>query len=169
MKRILYSGLGLLLIAVAFLIFNGLSSAVLTSARLDLTEQKLYTLSPGTRQILASLDEPLTLRLFYSDKATGDLPALRNQARRVEELLRTYVRVADGRLTLRVIDPQPFSEQEDQAAEAGLQAVPLNRSGDQVYFGLVASNARGERKVIPFFPLDREEFLEYEIIATRSS
>lgn len=163
MKRILYSGLGLLLIAVAFLIFNGLSSAVLTSARLDLTEQKLYTLSPGTRQILASLDEPLTLRLFYSDKATGDLPALRNQARRVEELLRTYVRVADGRLTLQVIDPQPFSEQEDQAAEAGLQAVPLNRSGDQVYFGLVASNARGERKVIPFFPLDREEFLEYEI------
>ena len=96
MKRILYSGLGLLLIAVAFLLFNGLSGALLSGARLDLTEQKLYTLSPGTRQILASLDEPLTLRLFYSDQATGELPALRNQARRVEELLRTYVRAADG-------------------------------------------------------------------------
>lgn len=163
MKRILYSGLGLLLIAVAFLFFNGLSGALLTNARLDLTEQKLYTLSPGTRQILASLEEPLTLRLFYSDKATGELPALRNQARRVEELLRAYVRVADGRLSLQVIDPAPFSEQEDEAAEAGLQAVPLNRGGDQVYFGLVAGNARGERQVIPFFPLDREEFLEYEI------
>src|SRR5690606_23260844 len=163
MKRILYSGVGLLLIAVAFLLFNGLSGALLSGARLDLTEQKLYTLSPGTRQILDSLDEPLTLRLFFSDQATGELPALRNQARRVEELLRTYVRAADGKLNLQVIDPEAFSEQEDQAAEAGLQAVPLNAGGEQVYFGLVASNARGDRQVIPFFALDREEFLEYEI------
>ena len=163
MKRILYSGLGLLLIAVAFLAFNGLSGALLSGARLDLTEQKLYTLSPGSRQILDALDEPLTLRLFYSDQATGELPALRNQARRVEELLRTYVRAADGKLSLQVIDPEAFSEQEDQAAEAGLQAVPLNAGGEQVYFGLVASNARGDRQVIPFFALEREEFLEYEI------
>ena len=163
MRRILYSGLGLLLIAVVFLLFNGLSGALLSGARLDLTEQKLYTLSPGTRQILASLDEPLTLRLYYSDNVTGELPALRNQARRVEELLRTYVRAADGRLSLQVIDPAAFSAEEDQAAEAGLQAVPLNTTGDQVYFGLVASNAQGARQVIPFFPLDREEFLEYEI------
>lgn len=163
MKRILYSGLGLLLIAVAFVVFNALSGALLSGARLDLTEQKLYTLSPGTRQILDSLDEPLTLRLFFSDQATGELPALRNQARRVEELLRTYVRAADGKLSLQVIDPEVFSEQEDQAAEAGLQAVPLNAGGEQVYFGLVASNARGDRQVIPFFALDREEFLEYEI------
>lgn len=163
MKRILYSGLGLLLIAVAFLAFNGLSGALLSGARLDLTEQKLYTLSPGSRQILDALDEPLTLRLFYSDQATGELPALRNQARRVEELLRTYVRAADGKLSLQVIDPEAFSEQEDQAAEAGLQAVPLNAGGEQLYFGLVASNARGDRQVIPFFALEREEFLEYEI------
>lgn len=163
MKRILYSGLGLLLIAVAFVMFNVLSGALLSGARLDLTEQKLYTLSPGTRRILDSLDEPLTLRLFYSDQATGELPALRNQARRVEELLRTYVRAADGKLSLQVIDPQAFSEQEGQAAEAGFQAVPLNASGEQVYFGLVASNVQGDRQVIPFFALDREEFLEYEI------
>ena len=163
MKRILYSGLGLLLIAVAFVVFNALSGALLSGARLDLTEQKLYTLSPGTRQILDSLDEPLTLRLFFSDQATGELPALRNQARRVEELLRTYVRAADGKLSLQVIDPEAFSEQEDQAAEAGLQAVPLNAGGEQVYFGLVASNAQGDRQVVPFFALDREEFLEYEI------
>lgn len=163
MKRILYSGVGLLLIALVFLVFNGLSGALLTNARLDLTEQKLYTLSPGTRQILESLEEPVSLRLFYSDHSTGELPALRNQARRVEELLRTYVRASHGMLNLQVIDPEPFSEQEDRAAEAGLQAVPLNTSGEQVYFGLVASNERGDRQVIPFFALDREEFLEYEI------
>src|SRR5690606_37710808 len=70
---------------------------------------------------------------------------------------------ADGKLSLQVIDPEAFSEQEDQAAEAGLQAVPLNAGGEQLYFGLVASNARGDRQVIPFFALEREEFLEYEI------
>ena len=163
MKRLMYSGAGLLLIAVAFLAFNLLSGLVFTQARLDLTEQKLYTLSEGTERILAGLDEPLTLQLFYSDKATGEAVALRNYARRVEELLRTYVRAADGKLTLQVIDPEPFSESEDQAAQAGLQAVPLRAGGEQIYFGLVAANARGDRQAIPFFALDQEEFLEYEI------
>ena len=163
MKRLMYSGAGLLLIAVAFLAFNLLSGLVFTQARLDLTEQKLYTLSEGTERILAGLDEPLTLQLFYSDKATGEAVALRNYARRVEELLRTYVRAADGKLTLQVIDPEPFSDSEDQAAQAGLQAVPLRAGGEQIYFGLVAANTRGDRQAIPFFALDQEEFLEYEI------
>ncbi|MBD7976508.1 GldG family protein [Serpens gallinarum] len=163
MKRLLYSGAGLLLIAVAFLTFNLISGLTLSNARLDLTEQKLYTLSEGTERILAGLDEPLTLQLFYSDAATQDLVALRNYARRVEELLKTYVRAADGKLTLQVIDPEPFSEREDQAAEYGLQAVPLRAGGERIYFGLAGSNAQGDRQVIPFFPLDQEEFLEYEI------
>ena len=163
MKRLLYSGAGLLLIAVACLAFNLISGLTLSNARLDLTEQKLYTLSEGTERILAGLDEPLTLQLFYSDEATQDLVALRNYARRVEELLKTYVRAADGKLTLQVIDPEPFSEREDQAAEYGLQAVPLRAGGERIYFGLAGSNAQGDRQVIPFFPLDQEEFLEYEI------
>jgi ABC-type uncharacterized transport system involved in gliding motility auxiliary subunit len=163
MKRLLYSGAGLLLIAVAFLAFNLISGLTLSHARLDLTEQKLYTLSEGTERILAGLDEPLALQLFYSDAATQDLVALRNHARRVEELLKTYVRAADGKLTLQVIDPEPFSEREDQAAEYGLQAVPLRAGGERIYFGLAGSNAQGDRQVIRFFPLDQEEFLEYEI------
>jgi ABC-type uncharacterized transport system involved in gliding motility auxiliary subunit len=163
MKRLLYSGAGLLLIAVAFLTFNLISGLTLSNARLDLTEQELYTLSEGTERVLAGLDEPLTLQLFYSDAATQDLVALRNYARRVEELLKTYVRAADGKLTLQVIDPEPFSEREDQAAEYGLQAVPLRAGGERIYFGLAGSNAQGDRQVIPFFPLDQEEFLEYEI------
>jgi ABC-type uncharacterized transport system involved in gliding motility auxiliary subunit len=163
MKRLLYSGAGLLLIAVAFLAFNLISGLTLSHARLDLTEQKLHTLTEGTERILAGLDEPLTLQLFYSDAATQDLVALRNYARRVEELLKTYVRAANGKLTLQVIDPEPFSEREDQAAEYGLQAVPLRAGGERIYFGLAGSNAQGDRQVIRFFPLDQEEFLEYEI------
>ncbi|HCJ28342.1 MAG TPA: ABC transporter [Pseudomonas sp.] len=163
MKRVMYSGAGLLLIALAFLAFNTLSGLVFTDARLDLTEQKLYTISEGTETILDELEQPIELHFFYSDEATKELVALRNYARRVEETLRAYEREADGKLKLHVIDPEPFSEEEDRAAELGLQAVPLNQGGDNVYFGLAGTNAEGQTQSIPFFPLDQEEFLEYEI------
>jgi len=163
MKRVIYSGAGLLLIALAFLAFNIFSGLAFTNARLDLTEQKLYTISEGTETILDELETPIELQFFYSDAAVRDLVALRNYARRVEELLRAYARAAGGKLKLQVIDPQPFSEEEDRAAELGLQAVPLDRGGDKVYFGLAGTNAEGHTQTIPFFPLDQEEFLEYEI------
>jgi len=163
MKKLMVSGAGLVLIALAFLAFNLFSSLSLTGARLDLTEQKLYTISPGTRQILAELDEPLELHFFYSDSASRNLPALRTYARRVEEMLRAYQREAGGKLKLKVIDPAPFSEDEDQAAEFGLQGIPLQQGGDSLYFGLAGKNAEGTTQVIPFFALDQEEFLEYEL------
>ncbi|MDT4807568.1 GldG: gliding-associated putative ABC transporter substrate-binding component GldG [compost metagenome] len=163
MKKLMYSSVGLLLIALAFLAFNMFSSLALTDARLDLTEQKLYTISDGTRKILGELDEPINLYFFYSDKATKDIVQLRNYARRVEEMLKAYERAADGKLKLHIVDPEPFSEDEDRAAQFGLQAVPLNQSGDQVYFGLAGTNSVDATQVIPFFPLDHEEFLEYDI------
>ena len=145
MKRVMYSGAGLLLIALAFLLFNSFSGLVFTHARLDLTEQKLYTISEGTKTILEGLDKPIELDFFYSDEATKGLVALRNYARRVEELLRAYERESGGKLKLHVVDPEPFSEEEDRAAELGLQAVPLNQGGDKVYFGLAATNAEGRK------------------------
>ncbi len=163
MKRIMYSGVGLLLIAAAFLAFNMLSSLALTDARLDLTEQKLYTISDGTRQILGELEEPINLTFYFSDKAAKDLIALRNYARRVEEMLKAYERAADGKIRLRLVDPEPFSEDEDAAAAAGLQAVPLSEGGEQLYFGLAGSNGVDDSQVIAFFQPDQEEFLEYEI------
>ncbi|SDS56821.1 GldG family protein [Pseudomonas oryzae] len=163
MKRILYSGAGLVLIAVAFLAFNMVASLGLPNARLDLTEQKLYTISAGTERILAELDEPVNLYFFYSDNVTRDLVPVRNYARRVEEMLRAYERAAAGKIRLQVIDPEPFSEDEDRAAEFGLHAVPLQQGGDKLYFGLAGTNALDDVQTIPFFPLDQEEFLEYEI------
>jgi ABC-type uncharacterized transport system involved in gliding motility auxiliary subunit len=163
MKKLMVSGAGLVLIALAFLAFNLFASLSLTGARLDLTEQKLYTISPGTRQILAELDEPVELYFFYSDTAAKNLPALRTYARRVEEMLKAYQREAGGKLKLKVIDPAPFSEDEDQAAEFGLQGIPLQQGGDSLYFGLAGKNAEGTTQVIPFFALDQEEFLEYEL------
>lgn len=163
MKRIIHSGSGLLLIALAFLAFNMVAGLGLPNARLDLTEQKLYTISEGTERILAGLDEPVNLYLFYSDNVSRDLVPVRNYARRVTEMLRAYERAAGGRIRLEVIDPEPFSEDEDRAAEFGLHAVPLQQGGDKLYFGLAGTNALDDVQTIPFFPLDQEEFLEYEI------
>ncbi|PTU75535.1 GldG family protein [Pseudomonas mangrovi] len=163
MKRLMYSGAGLLLIAAAFLVFNMVSGLAFTNARLDLTEQKLYTISDGTRQILADLDEPINLHFYFSDTAAKDLVALRNYARRVEEMLKAYERAADGKIKLRLIDPEPFSEDEDKASAFGLQAVPVTQGGEQLYFGLAGTNGVDDTQVIPFFQPDQEELLEYEL------
>lgn len=163
MKKLIYSGAGLLLIAVAFVAFNLLAGIGLGGARLDLTEQKLYTISDGTRQILGELDEPINLYFFYSDKVAKDLPALRTYAQRVEEMLKAYQAQANGKIHLHIIDPQPFSEDEDKAAEYGLQGIPLQQGGDSVYFGLAGTNSLDDTQVIPFFALDQEEHLEYEL------
>ena len=163
MKKLMYSGAGLLVIALAFVAFNLLSSQTITHARLDLTEQQLYSMSDGSRRIIDGLEQPVDLYFFFSDKAAKDMAPLRNYARRVEELLRAYEREADGKIHLHVIDPQPFSAEEDQAAEYGLQGVPLNQGGDQLYFGLVGSSGAENRQVIPFFSPEQEEFLEYDV------
>ncbi|WP_286717375.1 Gldg family protein [Thalassolituus sp. UBA2009] len=178
MKFKLFSLLALLLgfIGGAFLL-NQLGSG----ARLDLTEQKLYTLSEGTRNILAQLNQPVELELYFSQKASADLVKVRAYQQRVRELLDEYVMLAGGKLSLKVIDPAPFSEEEDQATAYGLQAVPVSVSGDNLYFGLVAKaqlpqaaeNQGSDEKAadagkeqvaqLPFLQPDREAFLEYEI------
>ncbi|PRB76521.1 Gldg family protein [Pseudomonas sp. MYb185] len=163
MKRLMYSGTGLLVLLLAFVAFNITTGVLLPGARIDLTEQKLFTISDGTRKILRDLDEPVTLYFFFSDRASKDMVVLRNYARRVEEMLREYERVADGKLKLQIIDPQPFSEAEDRAAEFGLQAVPLTQTGEQLYFGLAGTNELAQREVIPFFALEQEGLLEYEL------
>ena len=163
MKKLMYSSAGLLVIALAFLAFNMLARVGLSDWRLDLTEQKLYTISAGTEKVLAEIEQPVELYFFYSDQASKDLPTLRNYAKRVEEMLKAYERAAEGKLKLHIVDPQPFSAEEDQAAEFGLQAVPLNAGGDKLYFGLAGRVGDGVPQAIPVFALDQEEFLEYDL------
>ena len=163
MKKLMYSSAGLLVIALAFLAFNMLARVGLSDWRLDLTEQKLYTISAGTEKVLAEIEQPVELYFFYSDQASKDLPSLRNYAKRVEEMLKAYERAADGKLKLHIVDPQPFSAEEDQATEFGLQAIPLNSSGDKLYFGLAGRVGDGVPQAISVFSLDQEEFLEYDL------
>ena len=163
MPRLLYSGTGLGLLAVAFLVFTLFNNLLFSGVRLDLTENGLFTLSDGSKEIVGQLDEPIDLYFFFSDKSSENLAALRVYAKRVEQLLNEYESHSDGKIRLSVIDPEPFSEDEDRAAEFGLQSVPIDTAGQELYFGLAATNALDDKEIIAFFQPDKEEFLEYEI------
>jgi len=159
------------LIGVFLLMFLTIiiSSKYLVGVRLDLSESGLYTLSSGTKNILKGLDQPVTLSLYFSEKASSQLPALRTYAQRVEELLEEYVGLSGGKITFVQVDPAPFSESQDEAALAGLQGVPIGAQGDEIYFGLVAKNEAGAQDVIAFMQPDREAYLEYELTRLISS
>jgi ABC-type uncharacterized transport system involved in gliding motility auxiliary subunit len=162
-RNIGYSSLALVFVALVAAVMA--SNTLLKGMRFDLTENNLYTLSPGTRSMLAGIEEPINLYLYYSDQQTEDLPALRTYANRVIELLEEFTAAADGGVNLQVIDPLPFSEEEDRASQQGLQPVTLSAGGDTIYFGLAGTNSVGDTDVIPFFePSERKEaFLEYDI------
>jgi len=148
---------GLMLVAV-----NIIAGRFLT-ARLDLTGERLYTLSRGTRQTLARIDEPVTLRFYYSTRLGDAVPAYGVYAQRVRELLDEYVAAAKGKLRLEIHNPQPFSDVEDRAVAFGLQAVPLDQQGEQVFFGLAGTNSTDDQQIVAFFAPERERLLEYDL------
>ncbi|HEX5757252.1 MAG TPA: Gldg family protein [Arenimonas sp.] len=151
------------LLAVLFFAAVALSSVALRGLRIDLTESRLYTLSDGTQRILDKIDETIALKLYYSEQASRELPQFRLYAQRVRELLEEMVARSGGKLSLSVIDPEPFSEAEDEAAAHGLQAVPLGAPGQTLYFGLVGSNSTDGESAMPFIQPDKEAFLEYDV------
>jgi ABC-type uncharacterized transport system involved in gliding motility auxiliary subunit len=156
---------GLLALAVLFLGVVMLSNLALRGMRLDLTQNRLYTLSPGTKQVLAELKEPINLYFYFSrDAAAKQSPLIMPYAARVREFLEEVTARAGGKIRLQVVDPQPFSEDEDRAAEAGLQPLQVgDGTGGSLYFGLAGTNSTDGRSVIPGFTPDREEFLEYDV------
>ncbi len=154
---------GLCLALVLLLSVNIFSNMVLKPYQLDLTENRLFTVSSGTQKILNSLDEPVTLRLYFT-KALGEgNPDNAGHFIRVRELLERYVGLADGKIRLELFDAAPFSEPEDKAMAFGLNGVPFNESGDLGYFGLVGTNSTDHVELIRLFSPDREHFLEYDI------
>jgi len=157
------TGSTLVLLAIGFVAVVMVSNVLFRGARADLTQGHLYTLSDGTKNIIGSLDEPIHLTLYYSDKATQNIPQLRTYYQRVRELLSEMTARSKGKIVFQVIDPLPFSEDEDRAATAGLQAVPVGQASDKVFFGLVGANSTNGEATIPFFQPDKEAFLEYDV------
>src|SRR5271156_461825 len=163
MRRLWSSVLGVVAVAAILVGINILADSRLATTQLDLTQQHLYTLSDGTRKIIAGLKEPLTLRLYYSRSLGSRIPLYGAYADRVREMLTQYAAVSGGKLKLEFYNPEPFSDTEDRAMAYGLQGVPVDQSGEQVYFGLAASNLLDDERTIAFFQPEREPFLEYDL------
>ncbi len=151
------------LAVVLFVALNAISTMVLGGARIDLTEGSIYTVSPSTKAVLASLEEPITLRLYLSSAFADEVPDVRIHADRVSELLRSYERLSDGKVRVEWIDPQPFSPEEDKAIGYRLVGFNLSRAGEQGYFGLVGTNSVDQIEVIDVLAPTREAYLEYDL------
>src|SRR5215475_280682 len=151
-----------LLGAVIFVCINIVSAQVFRNARVDLTQQHLYSLSQGTRTMLAELREPVRFRLFMSSGLTKQAPQLAAFAGRVRSLLESYAAAAKGNVILEVIDPRPFSEEEDRAVAFGIDGF-TGTNGERLFFGLAATNSTTGRATIRVFAPDREAFLEYDL------
>lgn len=163
MNKQLLSTTGLLLAIILFIAFNIVVNGNFKSARVDLTEDNLYTLSDGSLNVLSSMTEPVTLRFYYSDKVAQALPSLKAYAQRVQELLQEYQRASNGMIRLYVMEPQPFSDNEQRAKQYGLQSVPIEGEPDPMYFGLAGTNTLDGVETIPFFQPEKEDTLEYDL------
>lgn len=149
----------ILLLAVILIAVNYISGFLYL--RGDMTEEKLFTLSQGTKSMLGKLEDKARIR-FYFSKSMPNVPfAYKLYGKRVEELLDEYVAYSNDRIELEVSDPQPDTDVEEWAVRYGLAQAALP-GGDKFYLGMVVIVADQE-EVIPFFSIDREEFLEYDI------
>lgn len=155
--------LALAALGIGWIALNSLVSALPSSARVDLTEGELYTLSPGMRSMLASLSEPVRVDLYFSEESTKEIPQLRNHAMRVQEFLGELARASDGRVAVEVVDPEPFSEAEDAAKAAGIAPITVDAAGRQAMLGLVVTGPTDRREGIPYLNPQEEAFLEYEL------
>jgi ABC-type uncharacterized transport system involved in gliding motility auxiliary subunit len=163
MRRLATSIVGVVAVLAILVGVNLVAEYRLAQAKLDLTQQRLYTLAPGTRKILADLKDPVTLRFYYSRTLGSRIPMYGAYADRISEMLREYASASGGKIRLEFYDPEPFSPTEDRAVAFGLQGVPIDQSGEQVYFGLAASNLLDDERTIAFFQPERERFLEFDL------
>ncbi len=161
-KRRLAAVTSIVLGAVVFVGVNTAANVAFRSARADLTENGLYTLSQGTRNILAKLNEPITLRFYFSNEVAASFPTVRAYAERVRDLLAEYRSLAGGNLIVEEIDPQPYTEAEDNAVSLGLQGAPT-QAGEAIYMGISATNMADGHETVPFLQMEREAYLEYDL------
>ncbi len=154
---------GLVLAGVVFLSINLISSTAFRSVKADFTKEGLYTISEGTRKALSNIDEPIDIRVYYSNKLGEAAPSFAKNFERVRTLLEQYRSISGDKLQVSYIDPEPFSDAEDRAVAAGLRGIRLNPEGDLGYFGLVGANSTDNEETIGFFAPERERFIEYDV------
>jgi len=163
-KRSTLSGGALLALALLFIGLTVLFNYSLRGWRLDLTQNHLYTTAPGTDRILKSIKEPINLYFFFSQKTADQIPQLKAYGVRVREFLEELQTRSGGNVHLHVVDPQPFSEDEDRASELGVRSTPVGATGTSFYFGLAGTNSTNGHATIDFFDPAKEQFLEYDVV-----
>src|ERR1039458_2790615 len=161
LQTILYSTAGVLVMLGILILLNFIAGAA--RARLDLTQEKAYTLPAGTKASVKKLDTPVTIRFSctQSESATPETVFLKGYARKVEDLLAEYKQAAGGKLKIEKYDPQMDSDAEDSARLDGLEAQPLP-GADRFYLGLAVKCA-DQVQSIPFLAPNRERLLEYDL------
>lgn len=150
-----------MLIVFAFCLLV-LNERFLKGVSVDLTEDSLYSLSESTVRIVEALDDPVVLTLYYSRSQAGDYPNLMAYAARVENMLESLASQSPDTVTFKKVNPSPLSAAEDDAVAAGLTGVRLD-NGDRLWFGLKINNTTDGEAVLPFFTMERERFLEYDL------
>ncbi|MEM7206327.1 MAG: Gldg family protein [Pseudomonadota bacterium] len=160
---LLHSRFGLVVLAAVAVVLIGFTSTGWKGVRIDLTQDGLYTLSQGSRNIIDNLESPVALEFYFSQQHTEDNPHLRNYGQRIRDVLREFAQVGGDKIDLRIIDPEPFSQEEDEADLIGMQSVRLSNAGDEFFLGLSGRREGGEAETIAFFHPNREEFLEQDI------
>jgi ABC-type uncharacterized transport system involved in gliding motility auxiliary subunit len=161
-KKLLSLAAVFFLVALFFGV-NIIAQNVFRNATLDLTADRLFTLSEGARNIARGVNEPLRLTMYFSNRAAVDNPAFMAHAQRVREILDEFARESTGKITLKVINPEPYSDEEEQAVRDGLEPIPVSAKGDVMFFGLVGTNSVNGKQVIPQFDPRNERLLEYDL------
>jgi ABC-2 type transport system permease protein len=169
MRATLKATLAILLIGVITFCAITISGILSRPLRVDLTENRLYTLSEGTRNIIRGISEPIMLKLFYSQtaalKGPESMRLYNNYHVYVRDLLKEYAKLSGGKIRLEFVDPRPDSEAAAEAVRYGLPSEPVTNE-ERFFFGMVLLTEFGQEKTIPFFSLDRQGLLEYDISRT---
>ena len=137
--------------------------------RVDLTQDRLYSTSKGVDAALAALDEPVRVDYYWTQEGSKDQPLIRAHAQRVREYLEELERRSKGNLEVRFVDPEPFSEAEDEARAAGLPALAVDGSGRTLTLGLVVRGPTDRKETIPYLSPENEPLLEYELLRAITS
>ncbi|MHC4725124.1 MAG: GldG family protein, partial [Planctomycetota bacterium] len=158
----------LAVIFVLAIMFSAISISqnIGASLRADVTERKLYTLSEGSKIILSKLNQPLTMKMYYTQtaarKGPDQIQFFNNYYYYIESLLAQYVAASNGMVQFQNIDPRPFTDDEADAIRYGLTGIPISQE-ENFYFGLVVQTQFGVTRTIPFFSPQRQPFVEYDI------
>ena len=146
-----------------FLSFNFIINKINFNIGIDFTSTKTFTLSKGTKNVLANIEEPLKIEFIYSRSLSKNIPIIQNYANQIEGLISRYVGLAKGKIEFQIIEPEPYSDEEDYVERFGVQGFPVDQEGSNVYFGLIATNTTDDIEIIPFFDPSKGGSLEKQL------